>query len=255
MPNNQIPGVTDEGLSSELTARFSETAGALFSAGSTEATLQRVVDLAVATIEGCDWAGIFVLEGGHPGGTVTTVVKTDPLVVKLDGLQHFAGEGPCLDAIGAGTTFYAEDLADEDRWPAYGPLAVEAGARSLLAMRLQSTDLLGALILYARYPRAFGVIDRAKGVILASLAGLAVSFAQAHENEERRLENLAQALGTRGVIGQAQGILMERERVSADQAFDILRQASQHLNLKLRDVAQTLVDTGVSPSTKLPSDP
>lgn len=242
---DQPTAITDEDLSSELTARFSETAGALFSAGSTKGTLQRVVDLAVTTIDGCDWAGIFVLHGD----AVTTAVYTDPVVVDLDLLQHQSGEGPCLDAIAEGGAFYAEDLSDEPRWPVYGPAAVDAGTRSLLAIRLQATDLTGALNLYARYPRAFGVIDRAKGLILASLAGLAVSFAQAHESEERQLENLSLALGTRGVIGQAQGILMEREHVSADAAFDILRRASQHLNRKLRDVAQDLVDTGESPPT------
>ena len=66
-------------------------------------------------------------------------------------------------------------------------------------------------------------------------------MAEAHEEEERRAENLRQALITRQLIGQAQGILMERERITAEQAFDILRRASQHLNTKLREVAQ---DTG-----------
>jgi AmiR/NasT family two-component response regulator len=56
-------------------------------------------------------------------------------------------------------------------------------------------------------------------------------------------------LATREVIGQAQGILIERKRTTADQAFDVLRRASQHLNLKVRDVAQTLVDTGEDPGT------
>jgi AmiR/NasT family two-component response regulator len=57
----------------------------------------------------------------------------------------------------------------------------------------------------------------------------------AHEGEERRAENLSAAPITRELIGQAQGILIERERAIADQAFAVLRQASQHLNLKLRD--------------------
>jgi AmiR/NasT family two-component response regulator len=107
----------------------------------------------------------------------------------------------------------------------------------------------GALNLYARLPGAFGVVDRAKAVILASLADLALSVAHSHEDETRRSDNLNLALATREVIGQAQGILMERERITPDQAFDILRRASQHLNRKLRDVAQDLVDTGERPET------
>ena len=89
-------------------------------------------------------------------------------------------------------------------------------------------------------------------MILASLASLALSAAQTHEDEERRATNLHGALATREVIGQAQGILIERERITADQAFDILRRASQHLNLKLGEVAQNLVDTGMRPDTGPP---
>ena len=88
-----------------------------------------------------------------------------------------------------------------------------------------------------------------KATILASLASLALSVAHTHEDEERRAENLNAALRTREIIGEASGILMERERITADQAFDILRRASQHLNIKLREVAQNLVDTGESPDT------
>ena len=125
------------------------------------------------------------------------------------------------------------------------------GVRSVLALPLAANGNLGALNLYARYPAAFGVVDRAKGVVLASLANLALSAAHSHDDEERLVDNLHSALSSREIIGQAQGILMERERIAADEAFDILRRASQHLNLKLREVAQTLVDTGERPDTGL----
>jgi hypothetical protein len=110
---------------------------------------------------------------------------------------------------------------------------------------------MGALNLYARYPLAFGALDRARGVVLAGLAGLALGLAEAHEEQVRRAENLRQALVTRELIGQAQGILMERERITAEQAFEILRAASQNLNTKLWEVAQDLVETGERPQTEL----
>ena len=103
--------------------------------------------------------------------------------------------------------------------------------------------------LYARIPEAFGATDRAKGTILAALAGAAIGAASQRDEVQSQNMNLKNTLVSRELIGQAQGILMERERVSADQAFDILRRASQHLNEKLRDVAQNLVDTGESPDT------
>jgi hypothetical protein len=217
----------------------------LFSAGSVEDTLTQVVGLAVATIEGCDFAGIFLVDGD----LITTPVHTDPVVADVDSLQHRTGEGPCLDAIARAVAFYAEDLADDRRWPHFAPEATVLGVRSVLALPLSTTGTIGALNLYARYPRAFGVIDRARGLLLAGLAAGAFSSAQIHEDGERRAANLHAALASREVIGQAEGILMERERITGEQAFDILRRASQHLNVKLREVAQHLVDTGERPDT------
>ena len=233
---------------SELTTNISATVGTLLTAGSVRDTLGRVVELAVTTIEGCDFAGIFVLDEG----TVATPVYTDQVVTDLDDLQRQAGEGPCLDALNQGVTFYADDLGHDDRWPRFGIEAATRDIRSLLALPFPLNDAPGALNLYARHPDAFSVIDRGRGALLAAIAGLALTVAQTHEEEERRADNLHAALATREIIGQAQGILMERERLSPDQAFDVLRRASQHLNLKLRDVAQSLVDTGERPDTGRP---
>ena len=230
---------------SALTANLSETAQILFSAGSVHDTLEQVVALAVHTIEGCDFAGLFLLEGG----VVVTPVHTDQAVEEIDTLQRESGEGPCLDAIARGVMVYGDDLQSDERWAKFGPAAAGRGIRSALALPLTANGAIGAINLYARYPAAFGVVDRAKGVILASLASVAVNAAHSLEDEERRIENLHSALSSREVIGQAQGILMERERIAADQAFDVLRRASQYLNIKLREVAQTLVDTGERPET------
>jgi hypothetical protein len=235
----------EEDPAAALTADFSQTARTVFSARSVEDALARVVDLALTTIDGCDFAGIVLIERY----AVTTPIRTDPVVADLDALQHRTGEGPCLDAITHGLTFYADDLAGDSRWPRFGPEATARGMRSLLALPLFASGPLGALNLYARYPRAFGIMDRGRGLLLAALAGLAVSSAQRNEDETRRTANMQAALATRDVIGQAQGILMERERITAPQSFDVLRRASQHLNLKLREVAQTLVDTGERPET------
>lgn len=236
---------TENDLTAALIVDFSDTARTLFGASSGQETLTELVRLAVDTIEGCDYAGLFLLDRGE----VTTPVHTDPVVAEVDLIQFHAGEGPCLDAIGANTMFYADDLADDTRWPRFGPEAAARGMRSLLAVPLAANGSLGALNLYARYPRAFGVVDRARAVLLALLASAAFSAAVAHEDDDRRTSNLQSALSTREMIGQAQGILMERERVTAEEAFDILRRASQHLNLKLREVAQSLVDTGEQPDT------
>jgi hypothetical protein len=230
---------------SEFALTFSETARILFTAGSVTQTLSSIVELAVATIEGCDLAGIFLVEGDD----VTTPVHTDPVVAEIDALQHRTGEGPCLDAVAHRLIFYADDLDRDLRWLHFAPLARNAGIRSVLALPLSSDAQMGALNLYSRYPAAFSVDGRAKAAILVSMASLALSVAHSHEDEERRAVNFHTALGSRETIGQAMGILMERERITAEAAFVILRRASQHLNIKLREVARNLIDTGEDPDT------
>ena len=238
------PPIVDEDPVLGLTADFSEAAQILFADGGVDETLDHVVGLSVATIEGCDVAGVFLVEGD----VVTTRAHTSPLVADVDAMQHRSGEGPCLEAVAEGAPYYTDDLSEEHRWPQFSPLAAAAGIRSVFAVPLWAGGSpVGALNLYAHLPGAFGVVDRARGVLLAALASLAVSSAQSHEDDERRAANLQAALVTREVIGQAQGILMERERITADQAFDVLRRASQHLNRKLHEIAETLVDTGEGP--------
>jgi AmiR/NasT family two-component response regulator len=241
----------DVDVISEVTGNLSETARILFSARGVTNTLSSEVELAVATIEGCDFAGLMLVEDGE----LLTPVCTDPVVVEVDACQRQSEEGPCIDAIDHGLIFYADDLENDARWTCFSSEAIAAGIRSVLALPLVDDGQKGALNLYARYPAAFGVVDRGKAVVLASLASMALSAAQSHEYEERRTENLEAALLTRQMIGQGEGILMQRERITAAEAFDILRRASQHLNLKLREVARNVVETGEVPDTGSTSDP
>ena len=227
----------------ELERGFSALAVALFTSESVSSTLQAIVDLAVDTVDGCDAAGTLVLRGGHLAGASVT----SSLVRELDAAQIDAGEGPCLDASQSGVTFYAADLLDDARWPRFGPVAVGLGIRSVLAYPLLD-DRHSALNLYGHLPSAFGATGRGQGLLFATLARIALGSAEDRESEEARSGNLREALQTREVIGQAQGILMERERITADQAFTVLRRASQALNVKLRDVAEKLVETGDAPT-------
>ena len=186
---------------------------------------------------------------------MTTPVFSGQIALEIDLVQYETNEGPCLDAISQEAMVDAQDLFDDARWPAFGPRAAALGMRSLLSFRLSGSDTLGALNLYAHLPRAYGVTDRTKALIFATHAGLALGAAEALEDaasaistELLRVENLRSALVSREVIGQAQGILIQRERITPEQAFGVLRRASQHLNLKLREVAAYLVETGEVPS-------
>jgi GAF domain-containing protein len=200
-------------------------------------------NVATRTIDGCDTASVLIIEDR----AASTAAAASPLAAEVDRLQIDADEGPCIDASNGGTAFYADDLATDTRWPTFGPDAVGANIRSILAYPI-STERLSALNLYAHLPAAFGATDRAQGQLFATLARLALDQAHERADDRSRSIHLHEALRTRELIGQAQGILMERERINGEQAFDVLRRASQHMNLKLRDVAQSLVDTGEMPN-------
>ncbi len=238
---DNIEGYREE----ELVAEIAAVANALLSGNTLEETLQQVVSTAVSAMDGCDSAGVFVVDGR----AVRSVAYTSDAVVELDQFQDTLDEGPCLDAASSAAVVYVSDLSEDDRYPRFRAAAMSADIRTVLACPLSTDGMRGALNLYARLPNAFGATDRAKGTILAALAGAAIASTSRRADLQSQNLNLQAALVSRELIGQAQGILMERERVSAEQAFDILRRASQHLNEKLRDVAQTLVETGESPNT------
>lgn len=249
--NAETAPETIEQLVAEVEGALGATVEALFSAGSVLGTLQTIVDLAVIAVDGCDYAGIFVVHDDQ----MRTAAESDPAVAGIDAIQLDTNEGPCLDAASSNTMVYVDDLTDDGRWRRFAPRAVDAGLRSALSIGL-AHEPAAALNLYASLPRAFGALDRAKGLIFASLAGQALRSAEIEHVRDLEAANLRTALDTRGIVGQAQGILMEREHITADQAFTVLRRSSQHLNVKLRDIAQQLVDTGDSPvGVESPQEP
>ncbi|MCU1602028.1 MAG: hypothetical protein JWO22_2737 [Frankiales bacterium] len=249
MSEQELPGAARDVLTTadqdsgiELARHLADIATVMLAPSKASTAAQRIVWLAVATMDGCDEAALCV----H--GVLNPAPAGSAPIDQLDALQAQAGQGPCVDALGGLDTIYVPDLLDDRSWPLFSPEAVRHGFRSALAYRLSfEGSTVGALQLYAQLPAAFNASERAQGLIFASYAALALSLAQAQEVEEHRIENLESALSSREVIGQAQGILMERERITAAQAFQLLRRSSQHLNLKLRTVAQDVVDTGTVP--------
>jgi GAF domain-containing protein len=214
-----------------LSTIFSQVARSLLGAGDAQATLQRIVDLAVATIDSCEHAGISSIEGRR----VQSPASSDEVPATIDRLQSETGEGPCLDAIRDHGMFETGHLSRERRWPNFVARASEeSGIESILAVRLfVDGDTMGALNLYATSEDAFDEHDRAVATIFATHAAVALSTA-------RRVENLQAAIDTRQAIGVATGLLMAREGISESEAFDVLRRASQRLNIKLRVVADRI---------------
>ena len=173
---------------------------------------------------------------------------------EIDALQLGFGEGPCLDAIEHTLPCYAAELGSDTRWPAFGPAAASLGIRSLLSLPMPANGTWGAISLYARYPQAFGVIDRARGLPLASMTGFACFTARSHEDEERRAENLHAALVTNELIGQEPGPA-DLDRTGADHRGPGLPRLAPGLRAPQCQATRGLVDTGERPDTgaSLPS--
>jgi len=230
-----------EGPSRQLIDAFFKLSQALFAGSDPDALFGHLVEQATATVEGCDFASISLLGAG---GRITTPAASHSLVVELDELQYRSGEGPCLEAVKEpAPAVYGPDLAHDTRWPVFGPQAGARGIGSLVSNKIAADGTVGALNLYSRRTDAFDQADRDTAYLLAIFAAVVVASSQAR----LQAANLQDALENRDVIGQAKGILMEREKVTADEAFEMLRRASQRLNRKLRHLAEDIATTGEEP--------
>jgi GAF domain-containing protein len=214
----------------------------VFSKISLGETLLRVSQVTTDAMPAADMAGISLL--GADGKPVTGVF-TDPEAPEIDSAQYTSGRGPCLDSWRTGKLIRI-DVIDEakDDYPEFAEAARAHGIRSTLSLPLVAgDDAAGALNMYSRTLRGFTAEDEAVGIMLASAAAIVLVNASAYWQAAQLSEQLSQAMQSRAVIEQAKGILMARSpRLTADEAFDLLRKASQRENVKLRDIAQRIVD-------------
>ncbi len=222
--------------------RLAAIARALLHEPDVHATLKRTVADAAATLDGEVYASVsLVLQRRE----VETPVYSDDRALWTDQLQYQLGSGPCLDAVWRQDVFHIDDLATEPHYVDWSRRVVaETCIRSSLSLQLftdpEGVISLGALNLYSPRPRSFDADTRAEAVAFAAHAAIALQNAQTEAH-------LRSGLVTRTVIGQTEGILMERLKITADQAFGVLSRLSQHSNTKLRDVARNLVETGEIP--------
>jgi hypothetical protein len=236
---------TDATPATGLALAFAEIARHLYDAVSTDDVLSRITDVAVTTVPGCEMASITVR---HDDGTFTTVASTHQAAAAVDQAQYEAGEGPSVTAVGE-TLVYTPSFPDP-RWPALGAQPAAAGVNSAVSYSLDpsgpasDTPPTGSLSAYAGTADAFDDDAREVGLVLAAHAAVAVRAVSERDALERMGRQLRDALSSRDVIGQAKGILMERLRITPEDAFDTLRRSSQRLNVKLREIAEKLAETG-----------
>lgn len=203
-----------------------------------QSALQSVVDLAMTS---CNCTGASVTLVRADGGAETTATS-DLLVEEADDLQYAFDEGPCLRAAEQGGAYLITNTATDERWPRWGPAVAKLGLNSVLSIHLFTDHrVLGALNLY--YESLVDFSD--DEVEVAKVVAAHASVALAKLRSER---DLWRAIDSRHLIGQAQGMLMERFKLSPEKAFAVLRRYSQQHNMKLHEVAGSLIKTGRLPA-------
>ncbi len=198
---------------------------------------EQALHVMVSTVAGAgpwDSAAISVLGAK---GTISTAASSDHRAGAAQTHQHELMQGPSCAAVAARSVLTVEDAATDPRWPLWRSVAVELGIASAVAVPLFTDSPLGVVTFYGRNPRTWHVDDLRR----ADLAGAHVSVVVAHAKMQ---QNLWRAIDGRTLIGQAQGVLMERYHLDSEQAFALLRRYSQQQNTKLASLAQQLVRTG-----------
>jgi hypothetical protein len=197
--------------------------------------LAAVIDMAV-TSGPAEQASITM----RTGRAVDSVAYSSDLILQADQLQYELNEGPCLDAVWTDELFVIPDLLADDRWPRWGPAAAGLGVGSSISVHLFTDTALGSLNLYSMHPQDYDHADLEAAKVIGAHASVVLAYT-------RTEQNLWQAIDTRNLIGQAQGILMQKYGLSSGKAFAVLRRYSQQHNLKLAAVAEQLTTTRTLP--------
>jgi len=202
--------------------------------------LDLLVEVAVERVPGARWASVSMKRGDH----FTTAASTAEQAARADFLQYEIGSGPCVDAVLEDSVFVTGDVTTGGRWREWGRRAnAEVGITSVFSQRLHHHDSGGVVAGLNVYSDGHDAFDRAAvgmGLILATHGAMVFSEMLA----TNRAVNLERALQSNREIGVAMGILMQQNRFSRQQAFDVLRVASQNSNRKLADIASEVADTG-----------
>ena len=202
--------------------------------------LTEIVAIASRQVPGAESTSITLLRGEQ----AFTAAHHGEMALAADELQYARGYGPCMDAGRGGVMLRIDDMRTEVRWPDYVATVQETGVRSSLSVPLPyQGSIIGALNIYSTRPEAFATPAALEaGLETAEVVAIAVANADAHWQVSEQARNMGLAMESRAVIEQAKGVLMAQRHVTAEQAFEILREASQRYNRKLRDIALGIVE-------------
>lgn len=203
-----------------------------------DAALRLVTTLAETTVTNAN--GVSVTLERH--GRLMTVAASNDKVLNMDRHQYETGEGPCLEARAQDRWFYIESLAGETRWPKFVPLALDQGIHSILSSPLKTRDRAqGALNIYSAATRAFGQREQELAALFADQASKILTAAAPDSTDDDTQQRFTAGLAARQVIHQAQGVLMARDDVSANDAIGLLFRSARAANMTVLDFATEMI--------------
>jgi GAF domain-containing protein len=202
-------------------------------------TLTRVSQLACDVAPTVAYVGMTMMVNDRPD----TAVFTDPTSPEIDQAQYASGRGPCLESFRTGEIQVIGSTRRDRRWPEFADACLDHGILSTLSLPLtQGGDHFGAMNLYSNHENAFGPAVIGSLSLFAEQASLVLANASAYWGARLKSEQLSESIQSRAVIEQAKGIIMSSLGCTADEAFAHLTKQSQHTNIKLRDIAQQIVN-------------
>jgi GAF domain-containing protein len=239
-------------MSNEMHADLSGLQNALLNTTNVDQFLHELAVLATRVVTDGLCCGMTLRSRGR---LPATAACTDPLAAQADEMQFQVGDGPSLYAMRHAERVHIQDMTRHDRWPRFCGHAVSLGIRSCLVVPLSTNgEPAGALSLYARRPFAFGPDETRRADRFARHASGALTLALRMASCEDLNDQLRSSIASRAVIDQALGVIMATERCPQEKAFALLRAVSQNTNVKLRDLAATIV-TSVSGEPPRPASP
>jgi GAF domain-containing protein len=236
------PTATDEHERGDARQAFAELALITVNGDRPEATLRRVAELAKHSLRRVQDVSLTVINDGHPH----SVVFTGPLAVDLDERQYELGFGPCLDAAKTGQTLVVDTGSHDSPYREFARIAARAGVRHAVSVGLPiGQRSIGGLNIYRTGDGPLRPTFLEHAEVFAHYAAVAVNNVASYAAATNEVKHLQIAMASRAVIEQAKGIIMARDRCTADDAFEMLKRISQTRNVKLQQIAQAVVDSAL----------
>jgi len=200
-------------------------------------SLHQLVTLASHQVAACSGATAVLWHGNEPA----VRAASHPDLPGLDDVQLSSGRGPVLDALSGGGPVSCPDTLAETRWPEYASAALRCGVRCCVALAYQPGPDAVTLSLSGARPRSLEPGQLAE--LLTTFGGAVMGNAAEYGDARRTALQLRAAADSRALVDQAKGMLMQALGCSAEDALDRLRQISQDRNLRVTDVARTIIDS------------